>query len=32
MHKSESIIENESQKILWDSEIKDHLILDRRPD
>ena len=33
MHKPESIMENETHKILWDFEIKtDHLILARRPD
>ena len=33
MHNSESILENEMHKILWDFEIQtDHLILARRPD
>ena len=33
MHKPESIIENEKQKILWAFEIQSHhLILARRPD
>ena len=33
MHKPESVIENETHKILWDFEIKtDHLIPARRPD
>ena len=33
MHKSESVQENETNKILWDLEIQtDHLILARRPD
>ena len=32
MHKSESVLENENNKILWDFEIKaGHLILARRP-
>ena len=33
MHKLESILENETHKILWDFEIStDHLIPTRRPD
>ena len=33
MHKPESVLENETHKILWDFEIKtDHLIPARRPD
>ena len=33
MHKPESVKENESHKILWDSEIQaEHPILARRPD
>ena len=33
MHNPESIIENETHKILWDFEIQtDHLISARRPD
>ena len=33
MHKTESILENETQKILWDIEIQiDHLNLARRSD
>ena len=33
MHNSESVMENETQKILWDFEIHtDHLILAWRPD
>ena len=33
MDKPESILEKETQEILWDFEIQmDHLILDRRPD
>ena len=33
MHKPESVLENETRKILWDLEIQgDHLISDRRPD
>ena len=33
MHKQESILKNEANKILWDFEIQmDHLILARRPD
>ena len=33
MHKSESALENETQKILWDFEIQtDYLILARRPE
>ena len=32
MHKQESILDNGTQKILWDLEIKiDHLIPARRP-
>ena len=32
MHKPESILENKTQKIVWDFEIQtDHLIPDRRP-
>ena len=32
MHKSESILENESHKIIWDFEIQtDHIILTRKP-
>ena len=33
MHKSESVQENETHKIVWDFEIQiDHLIPARRPD
>ena len=33
MHKPEPVLENETQKILWDFEIQtDHLMLVRRPD
>ena len=33
MHKSESVLKNETHNILWDFEIKtDHLIPARRPD
>ena len=33
MHNSESILENETHKVLWDFEIQpDHLISTRRPD
>ena len=33
MHKPESVLENETHKILWDFEIQtDHLITARRPD
>ena len=33
MHKTESVLENEMNKIHWDSEIqKDHLISARKPD
>ena len=33
MHQPESVLENETQKILWDFEIQtDHLIPVRRPD
>ena len=33
MHNSESVLENETHKILWDFEMQtDHLILARRPD
>ena len=33
MHKLESILENETQKVLWEYEIKtNHLISARRPD
>ena len=33
MHNPESILENETQKLLWDLEIQtDHLILARQPD
>ena len=33
MHKPESVLENETHKIIWDFEIKtDHPILARRPD
>ena len=33
MHKPEGILENETHKNLWDSEIQtDHLILARKPD
>ena len=33
MHNPESVLENKTQKFLWDFEIKTyHLILDRRPD
>ena len=33
MHNPESFLENETHKILWDSEIQtDHLISARRPD
>ena len=33
MHKPESVLENETHKILWDFEIQtDHLIPARRPD
>ena len=33
MYKPESLLENETHKLLWDFEIQtDHLILTRRPD
>ena len=33
MHKPESVLENETHKIIWDFQIKtDHLIPARRPD
>ena len=33
MHKLESVLKNETHKILWDLEIQtDHQILTRRPD
>ena len=33
MHNPESVMENETHKLLWDFEIKtDHLISARRPD
>ena len=33
MHKPESVLENETHKILWDFEIQtDHLIPTRKPD